>query len=119
MKLSFAQKFKNLFSSKKIDEEFFDELTDVLVEGDLGAKLAYELTAELEKKCREKKISDEAAIKNELKSMLLSYVSACEFSPQPGKVNIYMMLGVNGVGKTTSSAKMDKVYKDKSSFSLQ
>ena len=113
MKLSFAQKFKNLFSSQKIDEEFFDELTDVLVEGDLGAKLAYDLTAELEKKCREKKISDEAAIKNELKSMLLSYVKSCEFLPKPGKVNIYMMLGVNGVGKTTSAAKIAKLYKDR------
>ena len=36
MKLSFAEAFKNLFSSKKIDEEFFENLTDVLVEGDMG-----------------------------------------------------------------------------------
>ena len=56
MKISFAQKFKNLFSSKKIDEEFFDDLTDALVEGDMGAKLAYEITEELKKICREKKI---------------------------------------------------------------
>ena len=112
-KLSFAQKFKNLFSSKKIDEEFFDDLTDALVEGDMGAKLAYEITEELEKICREKKISDEDAIKNELKSMLSSYIKACEFVPEPGKVNVYMMLGVNGVGKTTSAAKIARLYKEK------
>ena len=69
MKISFAQKFKNLFSSKKVDEEFFENLTDALVEGDMGAKLAYEITGELEKICRAKKLSDEADIKNELKNM--------------------------------------------------
>lgn len=112
-KLSFAQKFKNLFSSNKIDEEFFDDLTDALVEGDMGAKMAYEITGELEKICREKKISDEAAIKDELKNLLLSYAKKTEFSPEKGKVNIYMMLGVNGVGKTTTAAKVAKLYKEK------
>ena len=112
-KLSFAQKFKNLFSSKKIDEEFFEDLTDALVEGDMGAKMAYELTERLEKVCREKKISDEGEIKNELKSMLSSFVQKIEFTPEKGKVNILMMLGVNGVGKTTTAAKIAKLYKEK------
>ena len=113
MKISFAQKFKNLFSSKKVDEEFFENLTDALVEGDMGAKLAYEITEELEKICREKKISDEADIKNELKNMLLSYVKSYDLIPEPGKVNLFMMLGVNGVGKTTTAAKIAKLYKEK------
>lgn len=113
MKISFAQKFKNLFSSKKVDEEFFENLTDALVEGDMGAKLAYEITGELEKICREKKLSDEADIKNELKNMLLSYVKSYDLIPEPGKVNLFMMLGVNGVGKTTTAAKIAKLYKEK------
>ena len=74
MKISFAQKFKNLFSSKKIDSEFFEEMTDALVEGDMGAKLAYEITEELENICREKKLSDEADIKRDLKLLLSSCV---------------------------------------------
>ena len=45
-------------------------MTDALVEGDMGAKLAYEITEELEKICREKKLSDEADIKNELKNII-------------------------------------------------
>ncbi len=113
MKVSFAQKFKGLFGSKKIDTEFFEDLTDALVEGDMGAKLAFEISEELERTCREKKLSDEAQIKNELKSMLLSYVKKIEFVPDAGKVNIYMMLGVNGVGKTTSAAKIARLYKEK------
>ena len=111
MKLSFAQKFKNLFTSKKIDEEFFDDLTDALVEGDIGVKMAYEISEKLEKSCREKKIYDEAGIKSELKSMLLELVKPIEFVPEKGKVNIYMMLGVNGVGKTTTAAKIANLLK--------
>ena len=112
-KFSFAQRFRNLFSANKIDEEFFDDLTDALVEGDMGAKMAYELSANLEKICREKKISAEAEIKNELKAMLSTYAKKIEFLPEKGKVNIYMMLGVNGVGKTTTAAKVAKLYKEK------
>lgn len=113
MKISFAQKFKNLFSSKKIDSEFFEEMTDALVEGDMGAKLAYEITEELENICREKKLSDEADIKRELKLLLSSCVKSCELNPLAGKVNIFMMLGVNGVGKTTTAAKIARLYKEK------
>ncbi|MBP3771597.1 MAG: signal recognition particle-docking protein FtsY [Treponema sp.] len=112
-RLSFAQAFKNLFGSKKIDADFFDDLTDALVEGDIGAKMAYELTEELEHICREKKISDEGEIKSELKRILSSYVKSCEFVPEKGKVNIYMLLGVNGVGKTTTAAKIAKLYKER------
>ena len=111
-KISFAQKFKNLFTSKKIDEEFFDSLIDALVEGDMGAKLAYQISGELEKICHEKKISDQDGIKAELKTMLAGYVKTCEFKPEKDKVNIYMMLGVNGVGKTTTAAKIAKIYKE-------
>ena len=68
---------------------------------------------ELEKICREKKLSDEADIKNKLKNMLLSYVKSYDLIPEPGKVNLFMMLGVNGVGKTTTAAKIAKLYKEK------
>ena len=52
-KVSFAEKIKKLFSSKKTDsEEFFEELIDNLIEGDVGAKTSYEIADILEKKCR-------------------------------------------------------------------
>ena len=112
-KLSFAQAFKNIFGSKKINEEFYDDLTDALVEGDLGAKHAFELTDQLEEICRSKKITDQDEIKKELSQLLLPLVKKCEFNPEKGKVNIYMLLGVNGVGKTTSAAKIARLYKER------
>ena len=110
-KISFAQKLKNLFGGKKLDSEFFDDLTDALVEGDIGAKMAYEITGELEDLCREKKLHEEAEMKAELKKMLLSYVQPVSLVPEKGKVNVFMLLGVNGVGKTTTAAKIANYFK--------
>lgn len=109
-KISFAQRFKNLFGSNRIDEEFFENLTDALVEGDMGARMAYELTEKLEDVCRRKGISDEGAIRKELRALLSPFARKIEFVPEKGKVSIYMMLGVNGVGKTTTCAKVARLY---------
>lgn len=58
-KISFAQKLKSLFKSSRIDEEFFENLTDILVEGDIGAKMAFEITGGLEEYCKKNKITSE------------------------------------------------------------
>lgn len=106
-KISFAQKIKNLFSShNKQDEDFFDDLVDALIEGDIGAKTSMEIVDELQKECKEGKISGQEAITAHLKKMLFEYVKAVQFVPEKDKTNIWMMLGVNGVGKTTSAAKV-------------
>ncbi len=112
-KISFAEKFKNLFSASKINSDFFDDLCDALVEGDIGAKTAYEMTEALEKICREKKITTEEGVREELKNMLSSYAKSVSFEIEKDKVNIFMLLGVNGVGKTTSAAKMANFYRNK------
>ena len=110
MKKSFGEKLKNLFS-KKIDEEFFEELTDSLVEGDIGAKTAFEITDELEKICRQKKLSEQKDIIAELKGLLLQNIKEISLEPDMSKQNVWMVLGVNGVGKTTSVAKLANLFK--------
>ena len=45
----FSSKIKQLFSTRKIDEEFFEELEDTLIEGDLGARLTDEISETLRK----------------------------------------------------------------------
>lgn len=106
-KISFAQKIKNLFSShKQEDEEFFEELADALIEGDIGAKNSMELVDKVEAECKEGKIHGQEAILMQMKNLLSEYVKSVEFVPEKDKVNVWMMLGVNGVGKTTSCAKV-------------
>ncbi|MCQ2613520.1 MAG: signal recognition particle-docking protein FtsY [Treponemataceae bacterium] len=113
-KIGFAKKLAQLFGLyKNKDGDFFDDLTDSLVEGDIGAKTAFEITETLEKICREKHIKDESEMIAELKTLLLSYVKSVELVPQKGKVSLYMFLGVNGAGKTTSTAKIANYYKEK------
>ena len=111
MKKSFGEKFKSLFS-KKIDEEFFENLTDMLVEGDVGAKTAFLLADELEQICRKEKIDDQNQILLKLKELLLQHVKQIELKPDLSKINVWMMLGVNGVGKTTSVAKLANMFRN-------
>lgn len=109
-KLSFAQKLKGLFSRKNIGEEFYEDLTDALIEGDISARHAVEIVDRLEKECREKKLDDEKSVTCLLKSILLENVRKAEIALDNAKTNVWMILGVNGVGKTTSVAKMAKLY---------
>ena len=112
-KISFAEKFKNLFSKKTDNSEFFEDLIDALIEGDVGAKNAMQIVDELESKCKEGKISSPEQITEELRNMLLEFIKEASLEPEEGKVNVYMLLGVNGVGKTTSVAKLAKLYSEK------
>ena len=113
MKQSFGEKLKSLFSkSSTINEDFFEELTDMLVEGDIGAKTAFEVVDELESICDKEKIREQDAILAKLKELLLKDVRSVSLIPEAGKQNVWMMLGVNGVGKTTTAAKLAKYFKN-------
>ena len=112
-KMSFAERLKNFFSfNKNRDDSFFEDLSDILIEGDLGAKNVFDIVEELEKNCKKQKLIEPDDILSELKTMLLPFVSSIDLTPQAGKVNVYTLLGVNGVGKTTSVAKLANYYKD-------
>ena len=109
----FGEKLKNLFTSRKIDDAFFDELEDTLIEGDLGARLTDEIVTELREIARREKITEASELQNRMKQILSGYIQSYDQRPEKGKLNVYMILGVNGVGKTTSIAKMAKWYNGK------
>lgn len=114
MKQSFGEKLKALFSKgSSINDEFFEELTDMLVEGDIGAKTAFELVDQLESICGKEKIRDQEGIIAKLEELLLADIKSFSLEPEDGKENIWMMLGVNGVGKTTTAAKLARYFNNK------
>jgi len=118
-RMRFADRLKNFFGiHKNRDDAFFEELSDLLIEGDLGAKTVFELVDELERNCSSQKIDDEKGILLQLKARLMDFVSAVNLEPEPDKVNIYMVLGVNGVGKTTSVAKLAGFYQDTGKYNV-
>ena len=114
MKKSFGEKLKSLFSKgSSINDDFYDELTDMLVEGDIGAKTAFEVVDELQAVCSKEKIREQNAIIAKLKDLLLQDVKDITLEPEAGKQNVWMMLGVNGVGKTTTAAKLSDYLKSR------
>jgi len=109
-KSSFAQKFKSFFSKTQIfDDAFFETLSDALIEGDIGAKTAWNLVETLQKKSSLYKTKED--VLNALKAELLNAIHSVDFIPEANKTNLFLVLGVNGVGKTTTIAKLASFYK--------
>ncbi len=105
----FGEKLKTLFSSRKIDEAFFEELEDTLIEGDLGARLTDEISSELREVAKKEGITEASELQSRMKEILSKYIRVCDPELRDG-LNVFMILGVNGVGKTTTIAKMAKYY---------
>lgn len=111
-KLNFANNLKRLFGiHSRTDDSFFEDLTDSLIEGDIGVKTALDIGEQLERKCKAEKITGQQQILDALLLLLDPYVKEINLKPEESKVSIYLVLGVNGVGKTTSTAKMASYYK--------
>jgi fused signal recognition particle receptor len=104
--MGFADRLKAFFKIRVLDDEVFDDLADLLVEGDLGAAFAFEIVDELKKHCRREKITDPEEARRALKGILTPYALKKEFRLDPERLNVVLLLGVNGVGKTTSCAKL-------------
>ncbi len=105
----FSAKIKSIFTSKKIDEEFFENLEDTLIEGDLGSRLTDEIITELRKEAKAKSIDNSRDLQLLMRDILSKYINAYPYELNDG-LNVFMILGVNGVGKTTSIAKMASFY---------
>ena len=103
----FGKKIVQLFSTRKVDEEFFSDLEEILIEGDVGVQTAMEFIDELKAAGRSGSAEE---IREKLKSLLESRLETSEIKVKPGKVNFVLVLGVNGVGKTTSIAKLARFY---------
>ena len=109
--MGFIDRIKNLLRAGSADDSFYDDLADLLVEGDLGAELSFSVAEELERSRRGRGGWDEAQAREELKSILRRYGKEAELRPEAGKLNVFLMLGVNGVGKTTTSAKLADYFR--------
>jgi len=107
---SFKEKLKSFFGNRRsLSEDVFDELTDLLVEGDFGAAGAYKLTEKLTGVCRKQNASDGEAARKILADLLeeiLLKAGSAKLCLTENKLAVFILLGVNGVGKTTTAAKL-------------
>ncbi|MGD1819574.1 MAG: signal recognition particle-docking protein FtsY [Pleomorphochaeta sp.] len=108
----FGAKLKALFSTKKLDEAFFEDLEDLLVEGDLGATMAMDISDKLRARAKEEKCDTQEGLQKILKEILKNKIKPYEIPIDKNDLTIVLVLGVNGVGKTTSIAKIANRYKN-------
>lgn len=104
----FFDKLKYTFKRTELDDDFYDELESILVASDMGVETAMDIMDELRDVCKTKLIKDTESAQVELKNLLIEKLNAkkVEFSYPL----IITIVGVNGVGKTTSIAKMTKYF---------
>ncbi|MBQ4527675.1 MAG: signal recognition particle-docking protein FtsY [Clostridia bacterium] len=97
---------------KKVDEELFEELEEALIMADVGVDTSLYIISELRKKVKEKKITEtedvKGAIEEIIAELLMENNTSLNMSTTPCVV---MVIGVNGVGKTTSIGKMASRFK--------
>ena len=106
-----AARLRELFRLPVRDEEFFDSLSDILIEADLGPAVTEELLEQLKTVLRREGLRDRDAFLSALKDLLAGYLRAEPLAPASGVLSLFLVLGVNGVGKTTTIAKLAGRYR--------
>lgn len=95
-----------LKSFKKIDEELFEELEELLIMGDVGMPTAQRICEELRKRVKKEGITDPERIHDLLADIIADMLSGGQELNISTKPSVILMIGVNGVGKTTTIGKM-------------
>lgn len=100
------------YAFRSVDEELFEELEEVLISADIGVDTSVYIIDKLRKTAREKNIKEPEFLKEELKNIisLILKEQNTECNLDDG-LNVIMVIGVNGVGKTTSIGKIANYYK--------
>lgn len=106
-----ARKIDALLSHGEIDDDFYDDLTDILISCDVGAKTSMEIVESLRLHARKNKIRTAEEVKNQLKTILKEEFENLE-KVEIEYPAIITIIGVNGVGKTTTIGKMAKYFKN-------
>ena len=111
-KKSLGEKLKYIFTGNEVDEDFFEELEYVLISADIGTTTTEEILDRLRDEIKLQKIKKTDECKEILKSILVEVLeqNECEEYSYPLAI---MIVGVNGVGKTTTIGKLAKKFADK------
>ena len=107
-KESINDKINNVFSNfRKVDEELLEELEEALIMSDMGVETSTQIISNLRDKIKKEKIEDSEQVKEALREEIEKILEKCDNSLKlETKPSVILVVGVNGVGKTTSIGKM-------------
>ena len=108
-----VENLNNVFAAyEEIDDEFFEDLEEVMVSGDIGVRTTEEILDDLHEKVAQNKVKNPAQCKkvlmNSIKDAMRTYEADYEFE---NRKSVILVIGVNGVGKTTSVGKLASLYR--------
>lgn len=114
-KASFDEKINNVFSTfRKVDEELLEELEEALIMSDVGVETSVKIIGSLRERIKKEKIEDGEKVKQVLREEILKILDSVNSEINlTTKPTVILVVGVNGVGKTTSIGKIaNKLRKD-------
>ncbi len=114
-KSSFDEKINHVFKSfQKVDEDFLDELEEILIMSDIGMDTSIKIIGNLRERLKKEKIQEEEEIKQALREEMQKILDVTDINLHlETKPSVILVIGVNGVGKTTSIGKIaNRLAKD-------
>ncbi|MEM0951037.1 MAG: signal recognition particle-docking protein FtsY [Cyanobacteria bacterium P01_H01_bin.74] len=108
-------KIKDIFQTSELTEDTLDNIEDILIRADVGLDTAVSITNQARTQLKQFKTTDAllAFLKQAFTEILSPVASACDFPYQDNKLNIYLVVGVNGTGKTTTIGKIAHHFRKK------
>ena len=109
---SIVDSFSSVFGASHIDDDFYEELEETFIMADMGYETTEKVIENLKERVKEARIKEPAACKeliiNIIRDQMMVYESAYDFEK---KKSVILVIGVNGVGKTTTIGKLAAQYK--------